>query len=65
MKPFALAALLALAGCSTQYVQPGKSAADFQSDLYACERDAAPAAEPLYRSRMLDRCLTVKGWQPK
>lgn len=55
---------LLLAGCSTNYIQAGKSEADFNRDLYECERDAAPVQNALQRERMMDRCLQVKGWRP-
>lgn len=52
-----------LSGCTTQYAHPTKSDAEFQRDVYECERDAAPAArQPIVYERMLDRCLEIKGW---
>lgn len=60
----ALLIALAAAGCGTNYQHPTKDQAEFQRDLYDCERDAAPQVDPIYRRRMMDRCLRLRGWQP-
>lgn len=62
MRSAILVALVLLAGCSTTWRHPTKSSADFEGDLYRCEVDAAAQADPIFRRRMLERCLRSQGW---
>jgi len=57
--------VLLLTGCSTTYMQPGKSEGDFQRDLYECEKDFAAMADRWVARHQVDRCLKVKGWRPQ
>jgi hypothetical protein len=54
--------LLALAGCArTIWVQPGKTAEDYQRDRYECEKTSAASQNP-DRAAGIKQCLEAKGW---
>jgi hypothetical protein len=55
--------LLLVAGCSATFTHPTKSEADFQADVYECEKEAASVQEGAIYQRMLERCLGLKGWR--
>lgn len=53
--------VLLLAGCVT-YDKPGSTEADYNRDMYECEKDVAPVQDAARRLPMIRRCMTVKGW---
>jgi len=55
--------ILLLAGCTTTFVHPTKTNAEYQRDIYECERDAAPAQEPGRVRHLVISCMGVKGWR--
>lgn len=57
-----LSCILALAGCARQWVKPGADAADFERELYTCQRETSGQADHFVRRDMVNRCLRVKGW---
>lgn len=59
-----LAVALGLAGCTT-WTQPLKTEADFNRDMYDCQRDAAPVQESFRASQMRSACMRVKGWRER
>ncbi len=64
MRFITVLALLALAGCSTWYwQQDGKDQADFERDFYGCQVDAAPNVNRRDKQDMMNRCMTLKGWE--
>lgn len=57
--------VLLMAGCSTHYVQAGKTSQDFERDLHECERDFAAMYDRLAAEIRIERCLKAKGWRPE
>jgi hypothetical protein len=54
--------LLVLVGCARSvYVQPGKTAEDYQRDRYECDK-AAAAAQSTTGDKGIKECLEGKGW---
>jgi hypothetical protein len=62
-KPVMLFLTLALAACATNYKHQTKADANFDRDMYECERDAAPVQDRARNRQMIERCMRVKGWQ--
>lgn len=58
----ALGALALLIGCAT-WEHPTKPASAWDRDLYDCEVQAAPAADPYRAMEMKARCMRLKGWR--
>lgn len=55
-----------LAGCSTGFSNPSARAGDWERDLYACRKEAAPAAaQQITYTRMMDECLALRGWRER
>lgn len=52
-----------LAGCTTHYVQAGRSSLDFEHDLHDCERDFAAMFDRTMANERIHRCLRMKGWR--
>lgn len=57
--------VLLLAGCSTHYIQDGKTSADFEMDLEYCERGYAAMHDRIAAEIRIDRCLKSRGWRPE
>jgi PBP1b-binding outer membrane lipoprotein LpoB len=55
---------LLLSGCSS-WVKPYATESDFNNDMYACEKDAAPQSDGILRDRMMTRCMQIRGWREK
>ena len=52
-----------LVACTPTWVQPGRTATDWERDMYACERDSAAASDQRAYSMKI-RCMKTKGWTP-
>ena len=57
--------VLLLAGCSTHYVQDGRTEMDFERDLNECEGLFASMQNRWIAELRIDRCLKSKGWRPE
>ena len=53
--------VLLLAGC-VSYQHPTKTEAEFDQDMYECERDFAAAVYSDYYMDYVTRCMKTKGW---
>lgn len=58
----AVALALALQGCAPTHA-PGKNAHDYESDVYQCEKEAAPQRDLILWRQMRDRCMRLRGWR--
>jgi hypothetical protein len=57
--------ILLLAGCSGGFVKQGAQPGEWERDLYACRKEAAPAAGTREYTRTMDGCLGLKCWREK
>ena len=61
-KAVLLLALL-LSGCTTIFTHTTQAPSEFDRELYACQREAAPIQDRARSSGMIERCMAIKGWR--
>ena len=61
-KAVLLVALL-LSGCTTMFTHMTQAPSEFDRELYACQREAAPIQDRARSSDMIERCMAIKGWR--
>lgn len=58
--------VLLLAGCGGGFYKEDAEPGEWNRDLYACRKEAAPAAgQGMIYTRMMDECLALKGWHER
>jgi hypothetical protein len=61
-KAVLLLALL-LSGCTTTFTHTTQAPTEFDRELYACQREAAPIQDRARSSDMIERCMAIQGWR--
>ena len=52
-----------LSGCTTTFTHTTRAPTEFDRELYACQRDAAPIQDRARSRDLIERCMGIKGWR--
>ena len=63
MNKVVLTLAMLLSGCTTTFTHTTQAPAEFDRELYGCQRDAAPIQDGARSSDMIERCMAIKGWR--